>query len=269
MSVENGRGASSPRTALPFGPYEIVRQLRPSRYATRYLARQPERLTHHVAYLFDLGGQGTTGFLDAVSRAGMVVSTHVLPIEQFAVLSVDEAWAISPYLGDHDGLLLLSDLVADKGGVLPELETRRAVSQLLAAADDASRSGVSHGPLSLDEVQIDRRGSVHIELYGLAASLAGRVDGDEMRREEVRSIVALAYQCLTGVPAEDLPIEASRLAEGLDPSWDGFFRAGLDPAWGFASPAEALEALRAPQGARPVIEVRSTMPGRSRLSIGS
>ncbi|PHQ79529.1 MAG: hypothetical protein COB69_07725, partial [Phycisphaera sp.] len=44
------------RTAsLAFGPYDLVRELRPSGSIERHLALHPELLTHHVAYRFRLG----------------------------------------------------------------------------------------------------------------------------------------------------------------------------------------------------------------------
>jgi hypothetical protein len=268
MSDHTTPEGTVPQRSLEFGPYELIRQLRRGRVAERFLAQHPARLTQHVAYRIDLTawGVGPAGFLDAIEPCCRLHSDHLLPVEQFSVASPAEAWVISPYLGDHDGLLLLPDLIADKGGQLEPIEARRALTQLLAASDDGRRAGGVHGALMIDEVLVDRRGCVQIELYGLGASLRGQ-RGEDAQREEVRSIVAIGYEMLTGIAPDDARIDASRLSPSLDTSWDEFFAQGLEPAGGFASAAEAIEAVGSLGRRQPDvrIRVRSSAPERSRL----
>lgn len=257
-----------PQRSLEFGPYELTRQLRRGRVAERFLAQHPSRLTQHVAYRLDLPAWtvGPAGFLDSIEPCCRLHSDHMLPIEQFSVASPTEAWVISPYLGDHDGLLLLPDLIADKGGQLEPIEARRALTQLLTASDDGWRAGGVHGTLAIDEVLVDRRGCVQIELYGLGASLRGQ-RGEDVQREEVRSIIAIGYEMLTGIAPDDARIDASRLSPSLDPSWDEFFAMGLEPAGGFASATEAIDAVASLGKRQPDVRVRvrSIASERSRL----
>lgn len=238
---------TKPRTAsLAFGPYELVRELRPSGAIERHLALHPELLTHHVAYRFRFGATKAERrrFLDAVEKAAALNIPHTLRVEQFSLATPTEAWVISPYTGNHDGLMLLSDLLAVKGGQMESLEVTRVLSQLLEAIAEAHDEGVIHGPLSINEIHVDRSGSLDIELYGVKAAIIDDYDCDELAREELRSIVALAYHLLTGVVADDeMYIEPTKLVTKLDTQWDAFFAEGLDPAAGFESASEVLAAV--------------------------
>ncbi|MGP1273574.1 MAG: hypothetical protein ACTS22_09595 [Phycisphaerales bacterium] len=260
MTDAFARGGGAADGALSFGPYELVRQLRAGRTAERYLALHPDRLTHHVAYRFGLGSDRSDRrrFLETIERVAAVNSSHTLPVEQFSLASPTEAWVISPFTGDHDGLLLLSDLLADKGGMLEVGEATRAMRQLLAASDAGAAVGLVHGPVSMTEVLVDRRGSLQVELFGVSASLEGIRSEEELRREEVRSILALGYELFTGVSPDSVDLDASRLAPGVSEELDAFFATGLDPVDGFATAEEAIEALRA--GTKRVPEVRVTTP---------
>lgn len=237
---------TQPRTAsLAFGPYELLRELRPSGEIERHLALHPELLTHHVAYRFRFGATKAERrrFLDAVEKAAALNIPHTLRVEQFSLATATEAWVISPYTGNHDGLMLLSDLLAVKGGQMESLEVTRVLSQLLEAVTDAHDAGVVHGPLAINEIHVDRSGSLDIELYGVKAAISDELDTDELAREELRTIVALAYHLLTGVVADEMYIEPTKLVAKLDAQWDAFFAEGLDPAAGFTSAVEMLEAV--------------------------
>ena len=92
---------------------------------------------------------------------------------------------------------------------------------------------------------VDRRGSLSIELYGLARRLAmpGARPASEAIRDEVRSIVEIGYWLLTGLPAEEPRIMAGRLIPKLERRWDEWFDRGLDPLAGFLSAEDALGAM--------------------------
>ena len=250
--------------ALSFGPYELVRPLRSGRSADRFLALHPDRLTHHVAYRFALGPDRSDRrrFLDTIERVASVTSSHLLPVEQFSLASEHEAWVICPFTGDHDGLLLVSDLLADKGGMFEPGEAQRALRQLLAASDAGASVGLVHGPVSMTEVLVDRRGSLQIELYGVDAGIRGVENEDELRREEVRSILAIGFELLTGVSPEGVDLQASRLVPGLSPEVDALFSAGLDPAGGFATAEAAIDALAG--RTKPLVEVQVVPPAARR-----
>lgn len=255
---ESERSASS----LAFGPYELVRELRPARSARRHLALHPELLSHHVAYRFRFEHHRTQRrrFLEAVEKAAALDIPHLLRVEQFSLATSSEAWVISPYTGNHDGLLLLSDLLAVKGGKMEALEVTRVLEQLLEAVGAAHTAGVANGPIQIDEIHVDRSGSLNIELYGISAALTGDTDPTELRLSELRSIASMAYKLLTGIDAgEDIPIEPTRLVARLDPSWNAFFAEALDPAGGFVTATELLDAIpgRRVPTATPDIRVRS------------
>lgn len=250
------------RTAsLAFGPYDLVRELRPAGSVERHLALHPEMLTHHVAYRFRLGPARAERrrFLEAVEQAAALNIPHTLRVEQFSLATPTEAWVISPYTGNHDGLMLLGDLLAVKGGQMDSLEVSRVLSQLLEAVAEAHNSGIVHGPMQMHEIHVDRSGSLDIELYGVNAAISGVLDNDELKQDELRSIVSLAYQLLTGVEAGEMHIQPTRLVAKLDSQWDSFFAEGLDPAGGYETAAEVLQAVpgRKTAAAQPEIKTRS------------
>lgn len=242
--------------SLGFGAYQIVRQLRPSTRTERYLVVDPERSTHHVAFRLPIPAScDRDRFLEAVSVSSRLDSPHALPIEQFAFAGGDAAWIISPYTGDHDGLLLLADLLSDKGGQFEPIEVSRALGQLIEAMRAVHAQCDAHGELSLRSVQIDRGGRLLVELPGL--NLESTVSPEEARRQEIRSIVAIGYELLTGItPGEEL-IPPSRLVEGLPVGWDRFVAEGLDPASGYADADAIRAALDGVSEESPVVEVRT------------
>lgn len=249
-------------SSLAFGPYELVRELRAAKSSERYLALHPELLTNHVAYRFRFTNPRTQRrrFLEAVEKAAALDIAHILRVEQFSFTSQHEAWVISPFTGNHDGLLLLSDLLAVKGGKMEAIEVARVLDHLLEAVGAAHSAGVVNGPVQIDEIHVDRAGSLSIELYGVSVAMQGEQDAQELAQAELRSIAAIAYRLLTGVDAgEDLLIEPSKLVTKLDTAWNAFFGEALDPAGGFTSASEMLEAIpgRRAASAAPEIRVRS------------
>jgi hypothetical protein len=262
MSKNAPEQDSTQRTAsLAFGPYDLVRELRPAGNVERHLALHPELLTHHVAYRFRFGPARAERrrFLEAVEQAAALDIPHTLSVEQFSLATPTEAWVISPYTGNHDGLMLLGDLLAVKGGQMEPLEVSRVLSQLLEAVIEAHGAGIVHGPVKMHEIHVDRSGSLDIELYGVLAAISGKQDIAETKQDELRSIVSLAYLLMTGVEADEIHIQPSRLVAKLDTQWDTFFAEGLDPAGGFDSATDMFEAVpgRKPVQAQPEIKTRS------------
>ncbi|MEL6497946.1 MAG: hypothetical protein AAF937_08550 [Planctomycetota bacterium] len=245
--------------SLGFGEYQIVRSLRPRGDVERYLVSDPDRQTHHVAFRLGLPDScGRETFLDAVSRSSVVRSAHVLQVEQFAFTGDHAAWIISPYTGDHDGLLLLSDLLTDKGGQFDAAEVRRAVLQLAEALCSIHDACGSHGALSLDSVQVNRAGTLLVELPGLCgAGGAAASFGISSIHAEIRSLVAITYELLTGIAPTDDLIMPSRLVDGLDPRWDRFVLEGLDAAGGYSTLDELHEGLDNVANGQPVVEIRT------------
>ncbi len=232
---------------LRIGPYQLVRQLEPGPLSERWLAFNEFDQTAHVGYRFRMGHEKSEQrrFVSAVEGLSPLSHPHLLPIEQFALGVGGGAWIVTPYTGSHDGLVTLASLVREKGGRMSPAESERALIQLLEGSDYAHQSGHQHGPVTAPEIMVDRRGSLAVELYGLARRLttqSGR-PATEVIRDEVRSIVEIGYWILTGLPAEEPRIQASRLIPKLDRRWDDWFEEGLDPLAGFLTAEDALAAL--------------------------
>lgn len=228
-----------------FGPYELVRPLRPGVLSGRWLARHTLETTNHVVHIFDLAGDRSERrrFLESVEAVASFDDPHALPIEQFSLCTTGRGWVVTPFTGDQDGLLLLTDLVEAKSGRLGLAEVSRVLEQVLRLSESGHAAALCHGVLDARSVLIDRRGAVKIELYGLRARLAGDSPDAERIRDEVRSIAGIAYECLTGVPAEEPMIPIGRLVKKLSKGWRQWFEHALDAARGFANPSEALASL--------------------------
>jgi serine/threonine protein kinase len=261
---------------LRIGPFKLVRQLESGGPGDRWLAFNECDQTAHVAYRFRLPPDKSEQrkFLASIEALSPLSHPHILSIEQLSLDTGGKAWVVTPYTGSHDGLVTLATLVRDKGGRLEPLESERALMQLLEAVEYAHSQGHQHGPLSAEEIMVDRRGSLAIELYGLRRRLAGASGrpASEVVRDEVRSIVELGYWLLTGLPAEEPRIEAARLIPKLDRRWDDWFSDGLDPFAGFNTAGEALAALpglrRELEGRDRISPVRTVL-GRFRRALGS
>lgn len=250
--------------SLAFGPYELVRELRPAGEVRRHLAQHPDLLSNHIAYRFRFDSPRThrRRFLEAVERSASLDIPHILRVEQYSLATPSEAWIISPYTGNQDGLLLLSDLLAIKGGKMDALEVTRVLEQLLEAVLAAHQQNAANGPIAIESVQVDRSGSLWIELYGIKAAMQGEPQDRELRAAEIASVASIAYRLLTGVEADPgLLIEPTKLVARLDPAWDALFAEALDPAGGFASAGDLLDAIPGRRSPAIVPEVRTRTAG--------
>jgi hypothetical protein len=136
------------------------------------------------------------------------------------------------------------DVVRAKGDLLPASETERVVVQVLEGVAHAHRLGVCNGPLGIEQLLVDRHGSLLIELYGVERAIAG-LEGlnGELVRDEVRSVAEIAYRLVTGIEADEPRIPAARLARRLPRWFEDWMEAGLDPTAGYRSAHEALERM--------------------------
>ncbi|MBC7772098.1 MAG: protein kinase [Pyrinomonadaceae bacterium] len=228
------------------GPYVLMKTMAPLPLASRSLAIHEVHHTSHVIYRFPVCHDNAERrrFLSSVQTACTLNHSHILKIEQYSFDSSNAAWVITPFTGDADGLLTLERLLRAKNGRMHPDEAERAIVQLLEAFDYAHQLRQYHGPLSMDEVLIDRHGSLLIELFGMSRLAQGLTGGNsELIRDEVRSVVEIGYQLITGLRAEEPIIPAGRLLKRLDPRWDRWFDQGLDPAQGFDSTEEAMAFL--------------------------
>lgn len=246
------------------GPYILIRPLAKMPLAARWLAFHEVNQSSHVIYRFPLCHDNSEKrrFLSAVQAASAVSHPHLLKIEQFALDPTRGSWVVTPYIGDVEGIMSLERLLHAKGGSMSPPEASRALEQILDACSMAHASKLYHGPVRMDDILVDRHGSLAIELYGVSRLLRGfTVGNEELIRDEVRSVVEMGYQLITALRAEEPMIPAGRLVKKLDPRWDDWFDAGLDPTGGFATAAEAMSALptRPPEPAVTTSGVRSML----------
>lgn len=246
-----------------FGPYRVVRDLGVSRAGPRWVAINERTGENRAVYRVGSSRDHVERrrLLAALERAGRLSHPHLLTVEKFSLDGSGNLWAVAAYRGNQDGLVTINELVEAKGGRLSPIESERALEQMLEAIAFAHEQGLHHGPVELDEILIDRHGSVWIEMYALPRLLEGLEASNEfLVRDEVRSIVAIGYKLLTGLDAEDPRVPASRMFKKLDRAWDRWFDRGLDPSGGFDSASEALRALPGHGGSFPEMPAIATRP---------
>lgn len=246
---------------LRIGPYRLSKSLGAGTLAERWVAVHETDHSVHVAHRFRVTDDTPAEpVLEAVAAVSRVSHPHLLPIEEVRTGIAGSVWVITPFTGNHDGLVSLESLLAQKGGRLSPLEADRALTHLLEASSQAHAEGCHHGPISPAEVLVDRRGSLAIELYGVRRRLTPLWErtATEVARDEVRSIVEIGYLLITGLPADEPRIAATRLFPRLDSRWDDWFNEGLDPLGGFGSADEAMAWL--PSLRREIEGARKTSP---------
>lgn len=256
--------AGRPAPPARIGAYRLMRRLADGPMGERHLALHEQTASNHVIALLErVRLQQDRGRVEGVlNELTALRHAHVLAIEEFG-FEDDRgravAWTASPYTGDVDGLVTLASLLKKRGGYLPPMEARTAIIQVLQATSHAHVAGFRHGPLALEQIQVDRRGSLAIEHYGLAMRLMASAPGpDELERRELVSVLEMAYQLVTGLAAEDPLIRPGRMVPDLDPIWEDWFQTGLiGPRRGrpgFRSAAHALSAISASGGSVPGTE---------------
>jgi len=246
---------------LRVGPYRLSKSLGSGALAERWVAVHETDHSLHVAHRFRSTEECPAELVvEAVAAVSEISHPHLLPIEGVHEGIAGSVWVITPFTGDHDGLVSLDSLLRQKGGRFSPLEADRALTHLLEASSLAHGEGCQHGPISTGEVVVDRRGSVAIELYGLRRRLTRLWEQTaiEVARDEVRSIVEIGYTLITGRSADEPRIAATRLFPRLDPRWDDWFNEGLDPVGGFGGADEALAWL--PSLRREIEGARKTSP---------
>lgn len=251
------------------GQFRIVRPLRSSALGERFLAVDDRTNENSTLHRIETGNESTDRrrLLAAVEQLAAFSHPHVLDLNTFTLGRQGDLWINTPFTGNHEGLVLLSDLVELRGGPLSTVEVAHAVSQILEATEYAHSVGLSHGPISLEEIQVDRRGSLFVEFYGFDRLRHGFGPANDLLiRDEVRSVVCLAYTLLTGIEASEPRIRASRLMKKADKAWDSWVETGLDPFAGFANATEAISAL---PGSTPADEAKPQVTILSRFGISS
>lgn len=236
-----------------FGPYRLVRRLHSSKHAARWLGLHVRQQTSHVIHVFPICADRSESrrFTQAFERLGALNHPHILRAEQFAFSATGLPVVVTPYTGNQDGLLTLGRLLDFKGGQLGVFEAERAARQLLETLDFAQGHGIPNGPLALDDILVDRHGSLIMEHYGLRMATRGEGWSADLKSEEVRAVVILAYQMMTGIELTEPPIRPSSAVRRIDRAWDVWFDVGLAPTRGFDTPGAAMNAMPTPAGVAP------------------
>jgi hypothetical protein len=262
-TMRRAGGSLQMRAQERVGPYVLTRALQDGFGTSRWLCLHAERQTSHLLHMF-IQNHSSANFASAdrrdawqrlvtdrstfEKRIGAMAHkrvAHVLSIEDFGWHPQAGGYAITDYTGDADGVVTLAGLLALKGGRMTLEEARRSCEQLFEASQQAHDMGMCHGPVTMDQVHVDRRGSLWIEFYGLEQSLAPSDDAVSL---ELRSIVRICYQLATGLLPIEPVIPVEDVIRPIERSWCDFFETGLGVP-GFTTAPHALSA------------VRSTMPG--------
>lgn len=217
-------------------------RLAPHRLGHRWLASASSESPTKVVYLVRPGaGVAREQARERLLIAAAGTTPHALKIEAVEPAAAGGGfWIVCPYTGSADGLLTLGRLLADKHEGRMDLdEARRATGQILQALDTSHMRRMPHGAVVLDDVLVDRRGGVLVELLGVGAALGGLQTLDV--KGEVRSVVRCAFELITGVQATG-PSSAYR-APGLSRVWRNWLAKGLRSEGGFNSAAQALASL--------------------------
>ncbi len=248
------------------GPYRLIRPLEPVRGWERFIALHEGNDTDHLVYrhppLHD--GAERRRLLALIAPVATVRHPHLLEVTAYSLDEQDRLCLVTPYTGNQEGLVTLADLVERKNGRLEVAEVARCVEHLLSAIAEARRGGLADGPIDADRVQVDRRGSVRIELYGLPAA-DRRFRGVCTAADEVRAIAEMAVWLLTGLRQDVAPVGIARIAGRGARAWEPWLQAALDPLGGFETPEEALAALPTRSDDVPIPEVVVT-PHATRLA---
>lgn len=267
---EISKHMSNSSRAEHFGPYKVIRPLGSTRGVARFVVLCSKTDTNRLLYRFPSPSQHQQRrvLFDAMVAMSTLDHPHLLRIESASYDDRGRLCVITPYPGNHEGLVTLGDLLDHRGGKLAVIEAARAVEHLLSASAYAHTRGLSHGPVRCKDLLVDRFGSIQVELYGYP--ILGQRDVPPVTSvlaDEVRSIVELAYTIITGLPVSDDRMSASRVLRRIDRNWDTWFEIGLDPIDGFADAKHALNALPTRTGCEHWLTTRTSH--RPQVAIGA
>lgn len=224
------------------------RRLARHRLGSRWLAERDDRPGPVMVYLLReaLSADRLEEAAGRLRGAASVEHRHVLPILGMDLAPDAGPCLLSAYPGTFEGLCTIAQAAgASIGGRLELVECSAAAEQVLGALREIQNSGVPHGAIRMDEVLIDSRGRVLLELVGVEAALGAATHQapDQRLRAETLSVVRLVYELVTGVTVANPCLPAKGLVRRLPRSWSRWLDTGLDPGAGFADAAEALAVL--------------------------
>ncbi|MDF1808826.1 MAG: hypothetical protein P1U42_03935 [Phycisphaerales bacterium] len=232
-----------------FGPYKLIRSLGHAHGATRFVVLCDRTDTNYLLYRFNQTGnhKSRRTLFESMIKMSALTHAHLLKIESVSYDDHGNLSVITPYTGNHEGLVTLDDLLSIRDGKLGMIEAIRAVEHLLDASAYAHRNDVVNGTISASDILIDRYGCLQAQFYGFDSltrcSESSAIASQDRVSDEVRSIVDLGYTMMTGLSTKGERIAPSRVVKKLDRNWDTWFEIGLDPIDGFDSVEHAINAL--------------------------
>jgi len=243
---------STPLRQEHFGPYKLVRTLGNAHGASRYAVLCSRTDTNYMLYRFEhiSNVKERRALFNALLKMSTLNHAHLLHIESVSYDDNGRLCVVTPYTGNHDGLVTLDQLLNIRDGKLGEIESTRALEHLLDAIRLAHKHDIYNGQINPDDILVDRYGCLQIQFYGfetIAHQSISQTPTQGKRTmlitDEIRSVVDLAYTMMTGLKATDDRIPPSRVIKKLDKNWDTWFDIGLDPIDGFDSVEHAINAL--------------------------
>ncbi len=262
-----------------FGPYKLIRPLGYAHGAARFVVLCNRTDTNYLLYRFQRinNHKLRRNLFDAFVEMSTLDHPHLLKIKSVSYDDRGQLCIITPYTGNHDGLVLLDDLLEIRDGKLSVAETARAIEHLLDAIASAHKQHIFNGPINPADILVDRYGALQIQFYGLSSLTQGqssnandhphRSDHASKVADEIRSIVNLGYTMLTGLKTRSGRIAPSRVIKKLDRNWDTWFEIGLDPVDGFDTLTQAINALPTKPGCTAWLTGKSSR--RPQVHIGS
>jgi len=232
-----------------FGPYKLIRPLGQAHGATRFVVLCDKTDTNYLLYRFNQTGNHKTrrALFESMIKMSSLSHAHLLKIDSVSYDDHGNLTVITPYTGNHEGLVTLDDLLTIRDGKLGMIEAIRAVEHLLDASAYAHRNSIVNGTISASDILIDRYGCLQAQFYGYETLTCNNENSSLTTRDrvcdEVRSIVDLGYTMMTGLSTKGERIAPSRVVKKLDRNWDTWFEIGLDPIDGFDSIEHAINAL--------------------------
>ena len=231
-----------------FGPYKIIRALGNARGAMRFVVLCNRTDTNYLLYRFEKKNnlKARRTLFDALINMSMLDHPHLLKINSVSYDDHGNLCVITPYTGNHEGLVTLDDLLDIRDGKLSMPEAVRAIQYLLDAIASAHQTKIFNGSIDPQDILVNRHGSLQIQFYGfntLTRPTPTPVAESMLIADEIRSIAELGYTMMTGLSTRGDRIAPSRVIKKMDKNWDTWFDLGLDPIDGFESLEHAINAL--------------------------
>lgn len=99
-----------------FGPYRVVRPMGAWHGASRYLGLHEQTGENRTLYQLDAptGSLERRLLVESVERIAAFGHEHALGIERYSFDNASSLWLVTPYLGNHEGLVTVPELVAQR-----------------------------------------------------------------------------------------------------------------------------------------------------------